>query len=192
MNSFFSYVYNKDNLDVFMKKIPILLTIFLVYINMVSAQGFGDFYFGGLFSYFNLSMYLDAVLFIGVFALVHFALKRSQLKDNEGTCFVVSFSVSSFVMYGVLSTGFSLENLINSLGLSQGLLSIIFWVIGVAIVFFLIQKFGFVNFIALLVALSGLLLIIFSLTGIIYEQGAGIVIGGILLILSFILRRFIP
>ncbi len=172
-----------------MKKWLTLFFPLIIGLNFVSAQGFGDFYFGGVFSSLNIGMYLDALLFVAIFAIIYFALGKSIFHGNKPVSFIVSLCVSSFVIYGIFTTGFSFENLLYSMGISSDILPTILWMVGVVISLFLLKKFGFRNFIATFFALAGIFFVGISLLGIIYEQGAGLTLGIFLIILALIIHN---
>jgi hypothetical protein len=172
-----------------MKKGLILILASVLSVNMILAQGFGDFSFGGLFSYFNVPMYLTALLFVTIFAVVYFILGKSPFRDNAAVCWIISLCASAFAIYGIESSGFSIENLIYGLGIPSGLLPTLLWMVALVVAIFLLKKFGFRNLIAVIFALLGALLIILSLLGVLYEQGAGLVIGAILLVIGLFLHK---
>ena len=164
----------------------------LLSLNFVSALGFGglgNFGFGSLFSSFNIELYLDALIFITIFAVIHFSLERSIFRENRAVSFVVSLCVSSFAMYGLLSTGFSVQEILYSLGLTQDILPTLLWMIAITILIFLLIKFGIRNTIAILFGLLGTFLIAYSLIADFYNQGAAIAIGIISLIIALFIHK---
>ena len=134
-------------------------------------------------------MYLNALLFITIFAVIFFILKKSPFRENAAVCWIISLCVSAFSIYGILSSGFSFEELLYSLGLNSDILPTLLAMVGVVIVIFLILKFGFRKFLVIIFTLIGTLLIALSLFGVIYQKAAGIIIGAILLILALVLKK---
>ena len=174
-----------------MKRGYIFTFLSLLSLSFASAYGGGysSFGFSGLFSEFNISMYLNALLFVTLFAVIFFILKKSPFRDNSAVCWIISLCVASFGMWGIILSGFSFEDLIYSLGISSELIPTVLAMIGVAIAIFIILKYGFRNFLATVFALLGALLVALSLFGVVYEQGAGILIGLGFLLLALILKK---
>lgn len=168
----------------------ILTFLSILSLNFVSALGgYSSFGFSGLFSEFNIAMYLNALLFITLFAVIFFILKKSPFRENAAVCWIISLCVSAFGMYGILSTGFSFQSLVHTLGISSDLLTTILWMIGLVILIFLFLKFKFRGTFAILFALTGILLILLSLFNVLYEKSAGIAIGIGFLLIALILKK---
>jgi len=160
-------------------------------LNTVLAYGgsFNNFSFGGLFSSFNISMYLTALLFITIFAIIHFALGRTPFAENSAVRGIISLTVSAFSIWGIMSSGFSFEDVIYKLGITQEILPTILWMIAVIIALIILIRKGLRNFFSILFGLLGAILITLSFIGVIYQEGAGIVIGLGFLFLALIIHR---
>lgn len=168
-----------------MKRSYILLLL-LLNLNFVSA-----FSMGGTFYSFDVGTLLDVVLFLTIFTVIFFTLKKSPFKENVFVCWIISLCVSSFGIYGILSTGFSFENLFYSLGMNSGTLATVLWIIGIVIIIFLMIKFKVKNTFGILFGIFGSILILFSILGQIYYSGVAIAMGiGSLLIALFLLKGF--
>ncbi|MBS3084540.1 hypothetical protein J4411_01350 [Candidatus Pacearchaeota archaeon] len=174
-----------------MKKFGGLILSFIISLTFVSAYGvgFGSFGFGNLFSSFNISMYLTALLFAAIFAVIYFILGKSPLGENTGVRWIVSLCASAFAIWGIISSGFSFEEFLFKLGITNDLLPIILWMVVIIIAIILTIKVGFRNFLSIVFGLLGTALIALSLFEVIYEQAAGLVIGIIFLILALIIRK---
>lgn len=174
-----------------MKKELFLGLIFILGIGVISAYGgsFNNLSLTGLFSELNVSMYLNALLFLTLFAALYWLVGKSPLGENRAVNWIVSLCLASFSLWGILRSGFSLQNLLYSLGISEDLLPTLLWIIGIAICVFLIIKFSFRKFLGILSMLAGATLIILSLLDMVYAKGAGIMIGAGLLLLGLILSK---
>jgi len=111
------------------------------------------------------------------FAFINFALlkvfKDRYGEPNKATAGVVSFVIALLITYGINKTGFDIEGLFFDIGISSDLLYTILPLALLAGLIFLGIKFGF----RVILIVSGLLLIIVSLTDLIYSKGLTIVIG---------------
>lgn len=175
-----------------MKKSLITYLVSLLSLNFVSALGFGSlgyYGFGNLFYSFDIELFLNALLFITIFAVVHFSLEKSIFRENRAVSFVISLSVSAFAMYGLLSTGFSIQEILFSLGLNQDILPTLLWMVAITILLFLLIKFKIRNTIAILFGLLGAFLIVYSIVGDVYNNGAGIAIGILFLIIALFIHK---
>jgi membrane protein implicated in regulation of membrane protease activity len=172
-----------------MKKGPGFILSFVFSIAFVSAQGFGNFGFLNLFSSFNVSMYLTALLFATIFAVIYFIIGKTPLGDNTAVRWIIALCAASFSIWGIISTGFSFENFLFRFGITGDILPTVLWMAGVIIALILIAKFGFRNFFAIAFGLGGAVILALSIFGALHEQGAGLIIGVGFLIIALILKR---
>ena len=172
-----------------MKKELVLILPFIFSIAFASAQGFGNFGFINLFSSFNVSMYLTALLFATIFAVIYFILGKTPLGDNTAVRWIIALCAASFSIWGIISSGFSFENFLFRYGISGDILPTVLWMAAAIIALILIAKVGFRNFLAIIFGLGGAVLIALSIFGALHEQGAGLVIGIILLLIGFAIHK---
>ena len=167
-----------------------LLSLFSL--NFVSAYSFTSFTFGNLFSIFNVSMYLTALLFATIFAVIYFIVGKTPFGENRGVRWIIALCAASFSLWGIVSSGFSFEDFLYRFGISGSMLSTILWMIAVIIALILIAKLKFRNFLAVVFFILGATLLALSLFGVLYEQAGGIIIGGIFLLLALIIHKRKP
>lgn len=159
-----------------------VLTLFLT--NLVSAQYFGSFSLGNLLNSIPESTMVLGVLFIISFALINFALSR-VFRDNKTISGIISLAISLLIIWGVNRTGFDFEGIFDGLGISGDALFIIFPFILIIGIIILGAKFGF----SIVLLSTGGLLILLALTPFIYEKLIVIIIGAVLLLFGWFLRK---
>jgi len=174
-----------------MKKEGFSLIALILSLNFMSAAygSFNNFSLSGLFSEMNIAMYLNGLLFITLFAVIYWLTSKSPLGENRAVSWIVALCISSFSMWGILKSGFSFEDLIYSMGVSEDMLPIFLAIVGIAVGIFLIWKFGFKKFIGIVFLLAGALLIILSILDQVYEKGVGIMLGILLMVIGMILNK---
>ncbi|MDP3966475.1 MAG: hypothetical protein Q8Q04_03010 [archaeon] len=174
-----------------MKRGLILGFILAFSLNLVSAYGgsFNNFSISGFFSEFNISMFLTALLFVTIFTVIYFIVGKTPLGENTAVRWIVSLCVSSFSLWGIIQSGFSFENFLFQLGLTDDLLPIFLWIVGIVICIILIIKFKFRRFLGILFLFAGLLLLVLSILDVVYQKGVGIMIGIGLFIIGLILMK---
>ncbi len=177
-----------------MKKELGLLFLILSSLGFVSAYtysgGYSSFDFGGLFSSFSIANMMQAVFFIIVFTALYWASGRTPLYDSTITRWILSIGISLFALWWTVSSGFSFENLVSQLGIPTDLLSTILWMVAAIISIILIWKFHFRNFLAIVFGLAGVILVGLSIFQVLQKWGAGMVIGGIFILIALILNRW--
>ncbi|MCR4327457.1 MAG: hypothetical protein NUV46_02655 [Nanoarchaeota archaeon] len=174
-----------------MKKEEFLGIIFLLSIGLTSAYGgsYNNFSISGLFSELNVSMFLTALLFSAIFAVIYFIVGKSPLGENRAVSWIVSLCAAAFSLWGILRSGFSFENFLYQLGLAQDSLPIFLWIVGIVLCVFLIWKFKFKRFIGIVFLLAGSLLVILSILDQVYEKGVGIMIGIAFILIGMFLSK---
>ena len=163
------------------------LGIFIM--NLISAYGSY-----GYFSLTNLINTADPLqilsfgaVFAIIFALIRLGLGRTIFKDSmtgsvTGTGKVVSVAVTFLIMYwGFYQTNFSLSGALSGVGVSSNILYIILGIIFLAGMIYLISKMGFGGF---LIILGTVVMGITIFTSWIYEKGAAVAIGAVLLLMG--------
>ncbi len=152
-------------------------------INFVSAISYG--------SYFSLSDFLTSFdestiiltgVFLIVFAVINTILSKAKLfksesgEPNKVIIGVISFVMSTFVIYGLNKTGFDVSGLFFSIGISSDLLYPIVFALLVAGFIFLSLKFTFTS---ALMSLGGFLI----LAGFLIYEGESMIFYGLILFL---------
>ena len=167
-------------------KLSILLGLFLL--NFVSAyNGYGSFSFSDLLASIDQSMMILGTIFIVTFALLHFSLTKA-FRGNKSIAGVIAFALASLITYGINKMDFNFEGFFYDIGISGDLLYILLPIIILVGIIWLAnikskrtgKKFGFGNIFLIL----GALFIALGLTDLIYEKGAAMVIGLILMIIG--------
>ena len=157
------------------KELLLFFTLFLS-IGFVSSQGLSD-----LLNSLDQSTILLFAVFIVSFSIIFFALNRAFKKENTAISGIISVVIAFMIVYGLSRSGFSLENSLLDIGISQEALGVIIPLIIVAGVIFLIIKLAKDS----LIVIGGLLIV---LSFFVYARLLLIAIGGILIIVRF----FIP
>jgi len=132
---------------------------------------------------------LTALFFITIFTIIYFVLGRTPFAENSAVRWIISLTVSAFSIWGIMSSGFSFEDAIYNLGITQEILPTILWMITAIIALIILIKKGIRNFFSILFEILGIVLITLSLIGVIYTKGAGIVIGLVFLFLAWIIHK---
>ena len=161
-----------------MKKEILSLFILITAIGFASAAGLSDI----LNSIDGATILLFAV-FIVSFSLIFFALNRVFKKENTTTSGIISVVISFLIVYGISKSGFSIENSLYGIGISQEVLGVVIPIIAIAGMIFLIIKLRENS----LLAIGGLLIL---LSFFVYAKLLLIVVGVILIVIRiFLLLR---
>ncbi len=155
--------------------------------NLISAYGsYGNFGFTSLINTADpLQMLSFAAVFIIIFALVRIGLGHSLFKNSltggiTAVGNVVSAAVTFLIIYwGFYQTNFSLAGSLSNVGLSSNILYIILGIIFLVGMIYIIRKTGFGGF---LIMFGVTIVAITFFTTWIYEKGAALVIGIILIL----------
>ena len=194
-----------------MKKSGIfLLTLSVLFLlPFISAQfGFGFYGFsleGLIESFLNSSTSAYVLIFFALFTVITLALSRSNLfKDRYGqpnaiAAGTVSFSVSALAVYYLYQAGFQGESLLSWVGFSSDAIYPVLSIILLLFALFVFYLFGrrttmtnagpvrtwsLWGALAGLFLVTGLALIIFAFTDLIYEKGIAVIIGVAMILAS--------
>ncbi len=105
--------------EVTIKKILNLFLVILLISPLVSAFDIEDLFYGEWGDWIILGL-----VFIVLFAFIHFALSKKYFKDNVGVAAVISLASSAIISYALFATG-RLEQLIEIISLSGQTITII-------------------------------------------------------------------
>ena len=165
-----------------MEKKRSLLTIFLslISINFVSAYiGSGSFSFRDLFySVDQQSLVLITVFFIFL-ALINFLLRKGVFKEQKATAGIISFGLALLITY-FMEKKYTISQGIYGIGIPENLLTIIIIIVLIFGATWIIRKTKLHGFFLIL----GLLFIIISFTDWIYQKGALLILGIVLLLVG--------
>lgn len=171
-----------------MQKRGTLLLTLLASINFVSAISIGDFLdqIGG-------ENILLGGTFLIAFALLNMILGRFKLfKDASGQTTkipaIISFILSLFIIYGIRTLNFDLENLFFSIGISGDLLYQIASIIILIGLIYILYKFGkkLWSYLCWILILSGIGLIWLGLSDLLFNGEPVLIAGLVLFILGII------
>jgi hypothetical protein len=167
-----------------------LLFFGITFINFVSAAFYYASSISDLLNSIDASTMILLLVFTISFALLNYSLSRSMFRDNKAISGVIAFAISIGIVYwvnsyGINRYGFNLENIFYDLSYGLGfsgdlLYTIIPLVLLLGTIYF-IWEFGFSKTFSIL----GILLIMVSLTDLIYEKGIVLIIGIILVMVGF-------
>ena len=175
----------------------------LFFINFVSAQFFDGYGWDGRISLSDFFDSLDpstvtyGLLFFIFFTVIFLILTKVNLFRGRRSSFgheepntmaagVVSFAISSLIVYYIYRSGYNIESFFYEMGFSVDVFSFLMLAVFVLMTFFLIKRFKSAGFFMIL----GLLLMFISITtNIIYEKETTFVIGVILFIIGVFLGR---
>ena len=118
-----------------MKKSVLSAFLLLLAINFASGQGLSD-----LLNDIDESTILLFAVFILAFSFLFFALNKVFKKENTAISGIISVVVAFLITYGISKSGFSLQDSLLGIGISQQALGIIVPLIIVAGIIFLIIK----------------------------------------------------
>lgn len=157
--------------------------------NFVSAYGsYGYFSFTNLINTADpLQILSFGAVFLVIFALIRIGLGRTIFKDSmtgkvTATGNVVSAAITFLIMYwGFYQTNFSLASALSSIGLPSNILYIALGVIFLAGMLYIIKKTGFGGF---LIVLGAAIVGVTIFTSWVYEKGAAIAMGVVLLLIG--------
>jgi hypothetical protein len=124
---------------------------------------------------------LLALLFVVFFAIINFGLSRA-LKDR-GTSSIISFCISLLAVYGINKTSLDLTGFFSGIGLTENIIYSIVPIVIVVGLGFMIWRLK----LSWTLILTGVFLIIISLTSIVYEKTWVLAVGIALLVLGIIL-----
>lgn len=172
----------------YMKKGALTL-LFLNLIGFASAySSYSNFSIGDLF--YNLNP--DDVFLIVIFGLFSFFLVKAFKKVFGGRIglskgsWVPAILLSFGLTYGIYTTNFSITDFFYSLGLSQGVLETVLWIVGIGLFILCIVK----KWLGYLFLLVGASMISFAIIMDWYQKGAAIVIGIVSIIIGIVLLKF--
>lgn len=168
------------------KGLIILLALFSL--SFVSAYYGG--YYGGGFSLSDLLNEIDSetmllgVTFIISFALVNLSLQR-VFKDNKPVAGVVAFCIALLIAWGINKSGFDLEDIFYSIGLSSDFLSSVLPLLVIGGFIFAMVKWQGNGFIGIGV---------FMLAGVFFveERGILILLAAASIALGFAINKWLP
>jgi hypothetical protein len=167
------------------RNLIILSLLSLSLISFVSAYSYyGRFSVGDFLNEIEPSTLILPLLFIIFFTLINFSLSK-VFKGNKAVSGVAAFSVALLLVYWINRMNIDVESFFYTLGISSDVLLIIIplFLIGGAI--YLRSKFG----LSTTMIVFGVLFLLGSLTGIVYETGILAVLGIILLIIGLIMKK---
>ena len=159
----------------------------------VSAQFFGsygEFSITDFFSGIDPATITLGLLFLIFFALLFYALSRifkdSYGQPNKAIAGIIAFAIAFLIIYGIYRSGFNLEDLFYSFGISSNTFYLIASIIIIIGAIFLIKKIKFCGF---LIALGLLLILLSIFTDIFYEKTTVFIVGLVLLVIGLFLWR---
>ncbi len=189
-----------------MKKCATLVLFGLFFLNFVSAQffpsyggGYGSFSITGFFDSFGLENLIYLLLFVIFFMFISRSIIKLGLfrgrrdmygrtQENKGTAVVLGMAISLLAVAVIYRSGYDVVNLFSWLGISSDSLYPLLALVLLLLIIFVILRFklGFSGFLMLLgIFLAGIALF----TELIYERGMALLIGVILLIVGFLMRK---
>ncbi len=167
-----------------MQKRGILLLTALISINIISAVGIGD----ALDMIGGENILLGGTFLIS-FALLNMILGRLKLFQNDygqttNTPIIISLILSIFIIYGIRTLNFDLEDLLFSLGLSGDIIYQIASIIIVIGLIYFLYKFGkkLLKNLCLIFIILGIVLIWIGLSDLVFN-GEPLVLTGIVLVI---------
>ncbi|MEN7982265.1 MAG: hypothetical protein ABFQ65_02370 [Nanoarchaeota archaeon] len=126
-------------------------------------------------------------IFIIFFILINFALSRA-FKGQKGIAGILAFILSFLIIYGLNRSGFDYQNiyydLFYNIGLSSGVASTFLPLIVLAAAVFIVWKFS----LWVLLLMLGIFIIIYGFA-FAYESVATVIIGGIFIIASLVIKK---
>ena len=163
-----------------------LILSFIVLISLLSfTSAYSYSAFGG-WEAFDSSLIVYGGIFVLLFALINFLLGRTFFRENQATRAVISIVLAFLSTYGIATSNFSTNMgsvYLGSFDLGNFLPTILTILFIVGIIYFIV-KWGFKY---VLMILGGLLIIV-SLTNIVYEKNIFLFLGIFLLIIGLILQ----
>jgi lysylphosphatidylglycerol synthetase-like protein (DUF2156 family) len=159
-----------------MKKELSSFFVLLTSVGFASATGLDD-----LLNSIDETMIILLAVFIVSFCLLFFSLNKVFKKENTTMSGIIAVVISFLIVYGVSKSGFSIENSLYGIGISQEALGIVIPLIIVAGMIFLIVKLKKDS----LLAIGGLLIL---LSFFVYAKTLFIVVGVIMGIIWLFLR----
>lgn len=165
-----------------------IFSFFLIsFMNLVSAQfyrSYGRFSFTDLINALDPETVIFVILFGIFFAVLHLWILGRFFRGHQTVSWVVSLLVSFGMTYGIYINGWiNVNNLLFGLGLPSDILWPAIVVVLSIFIILLLWKFKYTG-----VLILGALFILLGLTDLVYEGGASLIIGIVLMILGFIWR----
>jgi len=160
-----------------MKKGLLSFFIWVTAIGFASSQGLGEL-LGGI----DESTILLFAIFIIAFSLLFFALNRVFKKENTAISGIISVVLAFLITYGISRSGFSIEDSLLDIGISQQALGIVIPLIIIAGIVFLIIKLAKDS----LLAIGGLFILA---SFFVYAKLILIVIGSVLIIARIFIKK---
>jgi len=162
----------RDNL------IFISLFLFVLSISFASSETLSE-----ILASIEPSLVILTTLFIIVFALTYFSLNKYFKKENQTISGIVALAVSLLVIYAINRTQIITNyNFLYTIGISESSAGWIFFLIGAAILAFIISKFKIDSLWIMGILLMGLSLFV-------YEKDILFVIGAFLVIIRFFFKK---
>ena len=167
-----------------MQKRMLFIPGLIFFLGFVSAYT-DIFSIGEIFNSLDPSTAILGTLWVIFFALIHFALSRVMVDKktggtNKAVINVISLAASFLATYGVYKSGFDYENLFYSIGISVDSLSSLIPIILVLGVIILLWVFRSTSILVI-----GILFILIAMfTDLVYEEGALMTIGFVLIIIG--------
>jgi hypothetical protein len=166
-----------------MKEKGVIATIFSIFaLSLVSASnGFGSFSFKDLFYSFDQQSLVLATIFFIFLALINFLLRKGVFKEQKVIAGVISFGIALLITY-FMEMKYTISQGIYGIGIPDNMLTIIITIVLIFGATWTIKKTKAHGFLMLL----GLLLIIVSFTDLIYQKGALMALGILILLMGLI------
>lgn len=166
-----------------MKRGLVLALLLVLGIGVVSAYSSSYGYSGGYgFGGFYLDDYISgdfisySIIFLIFLWLLQTILKRVPLFQEGKTASIGALLLSAGITYGLYRSSWNLDRLIYSIGLPDGITSLILMAILLVAIFFAVKNFGLRG----LFLFSGAVLIGISFTDLVYDTASVAVIGFVL------------
>ena len=167
--------------------------LLILLIQVISAQfysGYGRFSLGNFFDRIDPQTMILLLLFLIFFVLIFYPLSRffkgPYGQPNKVIPAIIAFSISAIIIYGLYRTGFDIGSIFFNLGFSVDLLYPILAIVFLIIAGLLIWKLKFSGF---LMVFGLFIILLTAFTDIFYEKGITLVIGLVLLVVGFLLKR---
>ncbi|MFB6245970.1 MAG: hypothetical protein ABEI74_00015, partial [Candidatus Pacearchaeota archaeon] len=142
-------------------------------------------------SYISGDLIVWGSIFLILFAVLNFAVGRTPLGKNKGGAVVIALGLTTLSVYGLMRSGFNLGNAMGTVGFTNVGAYLPMVLGGFFLIFtvFMIAKRGWRKGIADVFWITGLILMISSLTALVYERFVVFVAGAVLFVLGLILLK---
>ena len=141
--------------------------------------------FGYGLGFYNTDILTYAAVFLIFFSLVFFSLSKFFGKKQKGISAIISLAISFLAVQGLSRANISFANLFYRIGLTDAILPIALGIIFLILIIVITKKIKA----GPLFAILGVGLIAISFTNLIYEKFLPVLIGIILIVISFFMMK---